>query len=205
MGSTAEKIARNVALQAKAPVVDMAPYRWARQLIKDAKIDRDGFEQRIAHGLDPCHAVYAHAQALISVAAEHLSTTKEARQFTRIVSEAEDIYIPGYPPLSPVTTSHFAMWSLFDVQFGQSHETMGTCFLRIAELTDLPSGLRITAAALQGSRLGLYVNCGRDGRFVRLREVGQQTRRAVSRAGRLSGRSRRDLACPRAAARRCIV
>ena len=172
MGTTAEKIARNVAAQAKAPVVDMAPYRWAKQLIKDAKISRDGFEQRITDGLDPCHAVYAHAQALISVAAEHLSTTKEARQFTRIVSEAEDIYMPGYPPMSPVTTSHFAMWSLFDVQFGQSHETIGTCFLRIAELTGLPSGLRATAVAMQTSRLGLYVHCGLDGRFVLLREIG---------------------------------
>ena len=51
MGTTAEKIARNVAAQVKAPVVDLAPYRWARQLIKEAKIDRDGFEQRITEAI----------------------------------------------------------------------------------------------------------------------------------------------------------
>jgi hypothetical protein len=66
------------------------------------------------------------------------------------------------------------MWSLFDLQFGQSHETIGTCFLRIAELTELPAGLRATAAALQSSRLGLYEHCGHEGRFVRLREIGQE-------------------------------
>jgi hypothetical protein len=64
------------------------------------------------------------------------------------------------------------MWSLFDVQFGQSHETIGTCFVRIAELTGLPAGLRATVAALQASRLGLYVHSGHDGHFVRLREIG---------------------------------
>jgi hypothetical protein len=55
---------------------------------------------------------------LISTLAEQLSTIKEARQFARIVAAAEDTYMPSYPPMSPVTTSHFAMWSLFDVQFG---------------------------------------------------------------------------------------
>ena len=144
MGTTADRIARNVAAQSRAPVVEMAAHRSARQLIKEAEIDRDGFEWRIANGLDPCFAVYAHAQAIVSIAAEHLSTTKEARQFARIVSEAEDTYMPSYPPLSPVTTSHFAMWSLFDVPFGQSQETIGRCFLRIAELTEMPVELRTT-------------------------------------------------------------
>jgi hypothetical protein len=174
MGTTAEKIARNVAAQMKAPVVNLGAHRSASQMIKEAQVDRVGFEQRIADGLDPCHALYAHAQSLIAIAAEHLSTTKEARQFTRVVSAAEDTYVPSYPPMSPVTTSHFAMWSLFDVQFGQSRETIGTCFLRIAELTGLPAGLRTTVAAMQASRLGLYVHFGHSGRFVRLRELGSE-------------------------------
>jgi hypothetical protein len=174
MGTTAEKIARHVAAQVKAPVIDLASHRQMKQLLHDAKLDAGGFERRIADSVDPCYAVYAHAQALISITAEQLAATKEARQFARLVAEAEDIYMPSYPPMSPVTTSHFAIWSLFDLQFGQSHETIGTCFLRIAELTNLPAGLRATAAALQGSRLGLYVHCGHDGRFVRLREIGQE-------------------------------
>jgi hypothetical protein len=175
MGTTADRIARNIAAQARAPVVDLAAHRSARRLFKEAEIDRDGFERRIGNGLDPCFAVYAHAQAIVSIAAEHLSMTKEARQFARIVSEAEDTYMPSYPPLSPVTTSHFAMWSLFDVQFGQSRETMGTCFLRIAELTEMPVELRTTVAALQTSRLGIYVHGGHEGRFVRLREIATET------------------------------
>ena len=52
--------------------------------------------------------------------------------------------MPSYPPLSPVTTSHFAMWSLLDVRFGQSRENIGTCFLRIADLTEMLVALRTT-------------------------------------------------------------
>ena len=175
MGTTAEKIARHVAAQTAAPVIDLAGHRQMKQLLCDAKLDAGGFEQQIAEGLDPCFAVYTHAQALISIVAEQLSETKEAKGFARLVAEAEDTYMPGYPPMSPVTTSHFTMWALFDLQFGQSHETIGTCFLRIAELTDLPVGLRATSAALQSSRLGLYAHCGHEGRFVRLREIGQES------------------------------
>ena len=173
MGTTAEKIARHVAAQTKAPVIDLAGHRQMKQLLREANLDAGGFERQIEAGTDPCFAVYTHAQALISILAEQLSMTKEARHFARLAAEAEDIYMPSYPPMSPVTTSHFTMWALFDLQFGQSRETIGTCFLRIAELTNLPANLRVTATALQNSRLGVYVHCGHDGRFVRLREIGQ--------------------------------
>ena len=175
MGTTGDRIARNVAAQIKAPVADLAAYRSARQLFKEEWIDRDSFERQIADGHDPCFAVYAHAQRVVSIVAEHLSATKQARKLARIIVEAEDIYMPSYPPMSPVTTSHFAMSSLFDVRFGPSRETIGTCFLRVAELTEMPIELRTTAAALQASRLGIYVRCGHEDRFVRLREIGTET------------------------------
>jgi hypothetical protein len=99
MGTTADRTARNVAAPSRALLVDLAAHSSARQLFKEAEIDRDGFERRIANGLlDPCFAVYAHAHAMVSIAAEHLSTTKEARQFARIVSEAEDATC--HPPVS---------------------------------------------------------------------------------------------------------
>jgi len=70
MGTTADSITRNVAAQSRAPVGDLAAHRSARQLFKEAEIHRDGFEWRIANGLDPCFAVYAHAQAMVSITAE---------------------------------------------------------------------------------------------------------------------------------------
>ena len=144
METTADRITRNVAAQSRAPVVDLAAHRSANQLFKESEIDRDGFEWRIANGLDPCFAVYAHAQAMVSITA---STCRQPRRTgSSPVSSVrpEDTYMPSYPPLSPVTTSHFAMWSLFDVRFWQSRENIGTCFLRIADLTEMLVALRTT-------------------------------------------------------------
>jgi hypothetical protein len=174
MGTTAEKIARTIGLQAKSPVIDLASHRTARQLLRDARLEGDEIKKLISEGYDPSHAVYIYAQNLTSVLAEQLSTTKDARQYAKVVGDAQDIYMPSYPPMSPLTTSYFNMWAFFDVLFGQSHETIGTCLLRIAEVSGLPIGLRDVLAAMQRSRMAIYAHCGTEGRFVRLRELGSQ-------------------------------
>ena len=125
MGTTAEKIARTIGLQAKSPVIDLASHRTARQLLRDARVEGDEIKKLISEGYDPSHAVYIYAQNLTSVLAEQLSTTKEARQYAKVVGDTQDIYMPSYPLMSPLTTSYFNMWAFFDVLFGQSHETRG--------------------------------------------------------------------------------
>jgi len=143
-------------------------------MLQEAKVDGDDIKKLVSEGYDPCHAVYIHAQRLTSIVAEQLSMTKEARQYAKVVGDAEDTYMPSYPPISPVTTSYFTMWAFFDVLFGQSHETIGTCLLRIADVSTFPVWLKGVLDAMQRSRMGLYVHCGTEGRLVRLRELGSQ-------------------------------
>ena len=80
--------------------------------------------------------------------------------------------------MSPLTVSYFTMWALFDVRFGSSRETMGSCILRIAPEFDCPSWLIDAVERMQQSRMGFYVQCGSEGEGVLLREVG--TREIVS-------------------------
>ena len=96
---------------------------------------------------------------------------KELRHYVRIVGEAQDDYAPSFPPQSPVTTSYFTMWALFDVVFGQSHETIGTCLSRLARDMPFPGWLVDALGAMQTSRMGFYVHEGFEDRFVRLREI----------------------------------
>ena len=121
---------------------------------------------------DPCHGIYALAQNIASIMCESMSTMKEAKGFVRIVGEAEDEYMPAGPPMSPLTGSYFWMWALFDVRFGSSGETMGSCILRIAPEFDSPSWLIDTVGLMQRSRMGFYVHCGSEDDGVLLREVG---------------------------------
>ena len=128
--------------------------------------------------LNPCHGIYAMAQNVASLMAESMSEMREAKGYVRIAGAAEDEYLPSGPPMSPLTVSYFTMWAMFDVRFGSSRETMGSCILRIAPEFDCPSWLIDAVERMQHSRMGFYVHCGSESEGVLLREVG--TRETVS-------------------------
>jgi hypothetical protein len=177
MGTTADKIACKITSQLKSKIIDLSGLRAARNIFEEAQLDADGLKTLVSKGHDPCHALYIFAQRFASVIGEQLCEMKELRQFVKIVSEAEDEYQPGGPPLSPLTISYFTMWSLFDVLFGQSHETIGTCILRIGQLIEMPSWLLDAIGLMQHSAMGVHVHCGTEGNLLRLRALGSQETR----------------------------
>jgi hypothetical protein len=187
MGTTADKIAGKIASQLKSKIIDLSGLRAARNIFEDAQLGADGLKTLISEGHDPCHAVYIFAQRFASVLGEQLCEMKETRQFVKTVAEAEDEYQPGGPPLSPLTISYFTMWSLFDVLFGQSHETIGTCILRIGQLIEMPSWLLDVIGLMQRSAMGIHVHCGTEGNLVRLRALGSQKDATLPCAQRLRG------------------
>jgi hypothetical protein len=180
MGTTADKIADRIASQLRSKIIDLSSLRAANDVFEEAQLDADGLKKLISKGHDPCHAVYIFAQRFASVLGEQLSEMKETRAFVKIVGKAEDEYQPGGPPLSPLTISYFTMWSLFDVLFGQSYETIGTCILRIGDLIEMPSWLLDVISLMQHSAMCVYVHCGTDGNLVRLRALGSQETRLCS-------------------------
>ena len=172
MGSVADKMAKKIAAARGSKVVDLANWREGRKMALDAGLGGEGPISSKFADHDPCHGIYALAQNIASLMSESMSTMKEAKGFVRIAGEAEDEYMPAGPPMSPLTVSYFWMWALFDVRFGSSRETMGSCILRIAPEFDSPSWLTDTVGLMQRSRMGFYVHCGSEGDGVLLREVG---------------------------------
>ena len=172
MGSVADKIAKKILSGRESKVVDLAGWREGREMALEAGFGDDGLVLGKLAGHDPCHALYVLGQNVASLMAESISGMREAKGFVRIVSNAEDEYLPGGPPMSPLTVSYFAMWALFDVRFGSSRETMGSCILRIAPEFDCPSWLMDAVERMQQSRMGFFVHCGSDSEGVLLREVG---------------------------------
>ena len=178
MGSVADKIAKKVVSSRGSKVVDLASWREGRKMALEAGLGDEGPIPAKFAGLEPCHGIYALAENVASLMAESISGMREAKGYVRIVSDAEDEYMPSGPPMSPLTVSYFSMWALFDVRFGSSRETMGSCILRIAPEFDCPSWLTDTVERMQQSRMGFFVHCGSDDEGVLLREVG--TREIVS-------------------------
>ena len=179
MGSVADKIAKKILTSRGSKVVDLAGWREGRTMALEAGFGGDGLAlgKKLA-GHDPCHALYVVGQNVASLMAESISGMREAKGYVRIAGGAEDEYLPSGPPMSPLTVSYFTMWALFDVRFGSSGETMGSCILRIAPEFDCPSWLIDTVERMQRSRMGFYIHCGSDGEGVLLREIG--TREIVS-------------------------
>ena len=174
MGSVADKIAKKILSSRGSKVVDLARWREGRKMALEVGFGDDGRALGKFASLDPCHAVYAMGQNVASLMAESISGMREAKGYVRIAGGAEEEYMPTGPPMSPLTVSYFTMWALFDVRFGSSRETMGSCILRIAPRFDCPSWLIDTVERMQRSRMGFYVHCGSDGDGVLLREVGMR-------------------------------
>ncbi len=178
MGSVADKIARKLLHFRGSKVVDLAAWREGRELaLEEAVGDGVLVPDRFAH-VDPCFALYAWPQNLASLMTDVIFEMSEVRGFAKVVTAATEEYMPSGPPMSPLTVSYFSMWSTFDLRFGSSRETMGSCILRIAPEFDYAPWLIEAFGRMQRSRMGFYVHCGNEGDGALLREVG--TRETIS-------------------------
>lgn len=146
------------------------PARKAAAGGRDEIVDIPSVEDLIEQGHDPIHAAYIVGQHITSHFAEHVSTHACFRNYSTIVGEAEDAYLPSGPPISPLTGSYFTSWAFFDLQF-DGEDTLATCLLDSADDADIPSDLLRVLRNLADSRMGVYEHIGFDGRHVRLREL----------------------------------
>src|ERR1700726_585740 len=69
---------------------------------------KHGATARLSQGvaLDPLHTVYVAVQNVMSVFAERVSLLPEFEPYYRAALGAEDTYMPGGPPMSPLTGSY---------------------------------------------------------------------------------------------------
>jgi hypothetical protein len=135
---------------------------------KDVKSIQQLIEEE---GHDALHAAYVAAQNITSFFAEAVSVFDEFDGYCEVVGSAQDEYMPGGPPISPLTNSYFTTWAFFDVRFGPDLETIGTCLMDLADIVEMDPFMVETLRRLQDSRMGIYEHCGWDGSRVCLREL----------------------------------
>jgi len=99
--------------------------------LRDAKITAENLKKTVItekqlSRLDPLHGVYIYAQNKLSVIMEQLSELPALSKLTDAYTNAEDVYMPSGPPMSPLTKSYFTCWGFFDLCVGLKKETFGT-------------------------------------------------------------------------------
>ena len=139
----------------------------ARKLMAEVK----SIESLVAGGSHPLHAVYSSAQNYLSVFSELASTLREFKEFTAVVGNAEEMYMPGWPPMSPVSVSYFTAWALLDQPVAATGETICSCAVEIGRAFGMSADFASTLEAMGGSAMGIYQHLGwRDG-LVGLRDI----------------------------------
>jgi hypothetical protein len=144
-------------------------------------------EKFIKDGLDPIHAAYAFVQHITSFFAEGVSQLPEMKKYAKIVIKAEDEYMPSGPPMSPLTTSFFTTWALYDLRFDGT-DTLASCLIESNDVVGMNPDQFDALKKMAASRMGIYEQIGMDGPFVRLREVITDTEYTCHNASGYRGR-----------------
>ncbi len=167
MSRLSERLRREFERSLKSKVLSLDAYREGQLEGEEIK----PVDQLIREGHDPVHALYTNVNNLISLFAEEVTVFPMFDSAHSFLAKAQDLYCPGYPPMSPITVSYYVCWTLYDVPFGKAKETIGDCFVALSDLLELQP-LQIEAARnLCQSRMGIYEVLGADARCFRLREL----------------------------------
>ncbi|MBK6974761.1 MAG: hypothetical protein IPH26_18105 [Sterolibacteriaceae bacterium] len=178
----AEKLVAKMKRQVRGKVAnlkDAMAGRAAAEELQKTVVTREDLA-----GFHPAHAAYVYAQNQVSVMSEQITALDDMAPFADIVSEAEDLYLPSAPPMSPLTMSYFTCWAFFDACVEPANETIGTTILEVGAAFGMPLDLLRLVRLMQHSRMGVFVHDGTEGSLVVLREpVSGAVCRAIVPAG----------------------
>ncbi|MBK1734864.1 hypothetical protein CKO15_06080 [Halorhodospira abdelmalekii] len=165
----ADKIIKKMRRQIGAKVVDLSA-------VIEGKKNAEALQETVASreelvDLDPTHALYVYAQNQTSVMVEQLTMLPEMNRLARLIGMAEEQYMPGGPPMSPLTTSFFTSWAFFDAGVGLARETPGTTTIAIGKTFGMHKELLHVISTMQDSRMGVYAHEGFSNGAIVLREL----------------------------------
>jgi len=137
-------------------------------------------QEIIRDGTDPRLALVFRVQNLVSTFVESVcQLPKASNKFRSTLQKAGEDYMPGWPPMSPVTQSFFTLWAFHDLELDApkftGKETLGKCFELAADHFRLTDPEKRVLAHLNASRMHLCQNLGSHGGTVRLRELQTDT------------------------------
>lgn len=122
-------------------------------------------------GYHPTYALYLYVRNQVDILSRLIAELPELAQLSRLVESAEADYNPCGPPESPVTSSFFFFWSVFDAAAGGDRETVGDCIYAVARRYRMGEEFLRVMESMLCSRMGLYVNEGSRDNLVQLREL----------------------------------
>ena len=144
---------------------------------KEAKINAEEYQRAVIsendlEKYDPLHGLYIYAQNQLSILIEQMAVLPPLQKLVDAHIQAEEEYMPSYPPVSPLTYSYFFCWSAFDLSSeGAKKESSATVAIDFCKSQNTDEGLLTLFETMQASRMGIYKHEGKDANYVFLREL----------------------------------
>lgn len=169
MGKMSDKLTKLFDQAIKNKVISLKEMSEAKKLAEENIKTIPSIQKLIEKGRDPIHAIYTNTLNLISIFQEQVTTLPPLHPAHNFISKWMDLYMPGFPPMSPITNSFFTCWVAFDVTCGVDKETVGTCFLALIDKLQLHPVQIEAAKNLEQSRMGIYKVLQTKGQFFQLK------------------------------------
>ena len=169
MGPISKKVVDGLRKAKNQKIIDFKELKEAKAYAQD--LDKTIVSEDALSKNDPLHAVYIYAQNKASVLVEQLSELPALSELADTLSNADDEYMPSFPPMSPLTQSYFTCWGFFDLCVGIKKESFGTVILDLLKHLKSDPGLIKIIECMQNSRMGIFIHKGHSGRYVILEEL----------------------------------
>ena len=168
MGPISKKVIAGLNKATNQKIIDFKELKEAKAYAQD--LDKTIVSENELSKYDPLHAVYIYAQNKVLVLVEQLSGLPALSKLTNTLGQADDIYSPSSPPMSPLTKSYFTCWGFFDLNVGIKKESFGTVILDLLKNQKADPGLIKTIECMQNSRMGIFVHKGLLDQYIILEE-----------------------------------
>jgi hypothetical protein len=156
MKKIATKLAKKLKKAKSEKVISLVAYKQMKNKLNEDLEQLNTVQSLVAKGHEPRHAIYMQAQNLMSLIFEALSEFRELDRINNILNQAEDMYTPSWPPMSPISGSSYFAWSSFDVKVGLDNESYGSCLLDLHKIVGLQGNMYQLMQNMVNSRFGVY-------------------------------------------------
>ena len=128
-------------------------------------------EETLEDGADPQFILYSTVQNQLLMLAAMLEQSGIVDEYQEIFESASDTYMPGFPPMSPVSDSFFYSWALCDLEFGFDRDNIGRIAADMMVEMGMPHEVWDLCGKLLTSRMGIYETINIDGDLIVVREL----------------------------------
>lgn len=169
-GSISAKLISDISKFSKRKVIDFSEIKNSKRQIEES-LNKSASDSIEKENLEPLFTMYSDVQHKVVDFYELLSQLPHGQKFCDMHENAEDIYMPSYPPMSPVTNSFFSSWLAFDMSVGIKKETVTTVMIDLYRKLNASPDLINLLSIMQSSYNGLYFHEGSENGIVYLREI----------------------------------